>query len=217
MTIQPTVSVFNEDYDILGHYIPLAWRTVNKDLDDNNLRMMLSYGLVGELGEVIDLFKKHQFHNHDLDRTKVVKECGDVLWYLACIVQYMNTTRTQWMKECLAPVYKWKISPDLKAITRYEVPLGSVDFKRTDMLLDCNMYANNIVGTLTTRYPKTLYVNRKRNSSYIGIVLYVIKNVLAYVNCSLQECLDVNVAKLKARYPDGFDAVLSSNRKEGDV
>ena len=40
-------------------------------------------GLNGEAGEVIDLVKKHLFHNHELDKDKLKLELGDVLWYLA--------------------------------------------------------------------------------------------------------------------------------------
>lgn len=37
----------------------------------------------GEAGEVIDLLKKHEFQGHDLDYNEIVKELGDVAWYLA--------------------------------------------------------------------------------------------------------------------------------------
>jgi len=32
-----------------------------------------------------------------------------------------------------------------------------------------------------------------------------------------QEIIKMNVEKLEARYPGGFDAFLSENRKEGDL
>ncbi len=40
-------------------------------------------GLTGESGEVSDYIKKVLFHGHDLDKTKVMDELGDVLWYVA--------------------------------------------------------------------------------------------------------------------------------------
>lgn len=42
-------------------------------------------GLAGEAGEVVDLVKKHLGHGHELPREKLVKELGDVLWYVATI------------------------------------------------------------------------------------------------------------------------------------
>lgn len=40
-------------------------------------------GLTGEAGEAADLIKKHLFHGHELDKEALVKELGDVLWYVA--------------------------------------------------------------------------------------------------------------------------------------
>ena len=40
-------------------------------------------GLNGEAGECIDLLKKSLFQGHILDRKHLVKELGDVAWYLA--------------------------------------------------------------------------------------------------------------------------------------
>ena len=40
-------------------------------------------GLGGETGECQDLYKKHRFQGHELDKAKMAKELGDVSWYLA--------------------------------------------------------------------------------------------------------------------------------------
>ena len=42
-------------------------------------------GIAGEAGEVADIIKKHVGHGHELDRTKLTKELGDVLWYVAAL------------------------------------------------------------------------------------------------------------------------------------
>jgi NTP pyrophosphatase (non-canonical NTP hydrolase) len=42
-------------------------------------------GLAGEAGEVCELVKKGVFHRHGLDREKLVKELGDVMWYVAAL------------------------------------------------------------------------------------------------------------------------------------
>ncbi len=42
-------------------------------------------GVAGEAGEVADLVKKFVGHGHALDKTKLVKELGDVLWYLSAL------------------------------------------------------------------------------------------------------------------------------------
>lgn len=44
-------------------------------------------GLGGEAGEVQELIKKHLGHGRHLDRNELVKELGDVLWYIAALAQ----------------------------------------------------------------------------------------------------------------------------------
>lgn len=43
-------------------------------------------GLASESGEVLDLVKKWQFQGHELNLDKVQDEMGDVLWYMAELV-----------------------------------------------------------------------------------------------------------------------------------
>ena len=40
-------------------------------------------GLCGESGEAIEIVKKHMFHGRELDRDALIKELGDVAWYIA--------------------------------------------------------------------------------------------------------------------------------------
>jgi len=40
-------------------------------------------GLAGEAGEFADHIKKNRFQGHDLDPDHLVKELGDILWYIA--------------------------------------------------------------------------------------------------------------------------------------
>lgn len=53
-------------------------------------------GLFGETGEVVDLIKKHIGHSHPLDRDKLVKELGDVEWYMEAIRQAHGFEREEY-------------------------------------------------------------------------------------------------------------------------
>lgn len=59
---------------------------------DENERASYALGLAGEAGEVCDLLKKHWGHGHDLDREKLKKELGDVLWYVAALAAQFGLT-----------------------------------------------------------------------------------------------------------------------------
>lgn len=71
-------------------YQELAMKTLNPEIDKKELILNASMGLCGESGEVIDLVKKHLFQGHDLDDEKLIKELGDVAWYLAEAATALN-------------------------------------------------------------------------------------------------------------------------------
>jgi NTP pyrophosphatase (non-canonical NTP hydrolase) len=54
-------------------------------------------GLAGEAGEVADTVKKAVFHQHGLDRDKLIKELGDVLWYVAALCTKLDVSMSDVM------------------------------------------------------------------------------------------------------------------------
>jgi len=66
-----------------NEYQKLAMRTLNPALDKRDVLINGVMGLCGEAGEAIDIVKKHLAQGHELDREKLIKELGDVAWYLA--------------------------------------------------------------------------------------------------------------------------------------
>ena len=67
----------------VSEYQRLAMTTLNPDISKTDMLVNSMMGLCGESGEAIDLVKKHLFHKHELDREKLIKELGDIAWYLA--------------------------------------------------------------------------------------------------------------------------------------
>lgn len=55
----------------------------NENLYDPGELLNGALGLTGEAGEVSDMIKKYIFHGHDLTPEDIIKELGDVCWYLA--------------------------------------------------------------------------------------------------------------------------------------
>jgi NTP pyrophosphatase (non-canonical NTP hydrolase) len=53
---------------------------------------ILALGLAGEAGELADLIKKHCGHGHPLDVEKLLKELGDVMWYVARIADSQSVS-----------------------------------------------------------------------------------------------------------------------------
>ena len=67
----------------LNEYQQLALTTLNPALNKKDVLINGVMGLCGESGEAIDIVKRHLAQGHNLDREHLIKELGDVAWYLA--------------------------------------------------------------------------------------------------------------------------------------
>lgn len=74
----------------INEYQELAMTTLNPDLDKKDVLINGVMGLCGESGEVIDIVKKHLAQGHELDKEKIIKELGDVAWYMAEIATVLD-------------------------------------------------------------------------------------------------------------------------------
>lgn len=66
-----------------NEYQKLAMTTLNPALDEKDVLINSVMGLCGEAGEAIDIVKKWLAQGHELNREALIKELGDVAWYLA--------------------------------------------------------------------------------------------------------------------------------------
>lgn len=67
----------------VNEYQKAAMATLNPALDKKNVLINSVMGLCGESGEAIDIVKKWLMQGHELDKDHLIKELGDVAWYLA--------------------------------------------------------------------------------------------------------------------------------------
>ena len=74
----------------INEYQKLAMTTLNPELDEKDVLINGVMGLCGESGEVIDIVKKHLAQGHELDKEKIIKELGDVAWYMAEIATVLG-------------------------------------------------------------------------------------------------------------------------------
>jgi NTP pyrophosphatase (non-canonical NTP hydrolase) len=63
--------------------------------EDPTRILTYALGLAGESGECCDLIKKHIGHGHDQDKDKLVKELGDVLWYVAGLAHLLGVSLSE--------------------------------------------------------------------------------------------------------------------------
>ena len=79
-------------------YQRLAMKTLNHSLTKKDMLVNGVMGLNGESGEVIDIVKKHMFQGHELDKDKIKKELGDVMWYVAEVCEALDLSLDEVME-----------------------------------------------------------------------------------------------------------------------
>ena len=61
--------------------------------DPTLLRLVHSgIGMSGEAGEILDQLKKSMMYGKALDRDSLIEECGDVLWYMAVMLDTLGSS-----------------------------------------------------------------------------------------------------------------------------
>ena len=65
-------------------------RTMNTSLLLKDQLNNYIFGLVGEVGEVVDLLKKFFYHGHEVDSNRLKSELGDILWYVSAVASLFN-------------------------------------------------------------------------------------------------------------------------------
>lgn len=75
------------DFTITDEHVMLIWNAI---------------GLGGESGELLEHIKKGVFHQHGLDSAYIVKELGDILWYVAAIATTLGLDLGDIMEQNIA-------------------------------------------------------------------------------------------------------------------
>ena len=90
----------------INEYQALAARTINPALNRKEVLINSVMGLCGDSGEAIDIVKKWFAHGHALDREHLIKELGDVAWYLAEAATALDIPLEQIFRENIEKLQK---------------------------------------------------------------------------------------------------------------
>ena len=115
-------------------------------------------------------------------------------------------------------------SKDGEAFTARIADLYASDFP-TERLLTAAVGMSAEAGEFTEVIKKMIFQGKPVNEENLfhlkrelGDVMWYVAQACMGLDISLDEVIEMNVDKLKARYPGGeFDVHYSENRKEGDV
>ncbi len=164
---------------------------IDTDSFADKLRLGLM-GLVGESGEFVDLVKKDLFHGKKLDREKALKELGDIRWYLEYLAMTFDVPSF---------VSQIGLCPQSTA-------------KETMTLIF-------FVGELSSRaalvfdFPEP---QKHLSKHHMPLLLTRIYETLEHLALSLGSTApgveDMNITKLRARYPEGFNFAAAAARAD---
>lgn len=130
-------------------------------------------GIITELAELIDVYKKHIYYGKPLDIVHVAEECGDLFWYLGLGFNVCDI---------IAANPEMDLLPSDNVVGILEIAMHSV----TDTTADFELRLHFVYRSVLT--------------------------VVRLLGLDYQEILDKNLAKLRKRYGDSFDADRAINR-----
>lgn len=156
------------------------------------------FGMAGEIGECIDCIKKVIFHGHKYDSRIFLNELGDFLWYCT-----LFTICYEEKYDKLTSYFE----NDLIDMSKHNVK--SENYGRShlfDIFID--------VAGITVNLMKEEMFTKHISVVLIEEMYYNIE-ALCYINgINLYDLMDINVKKIRKRYPNGFDPSRSINREK---
>jgi NTP pyrophosphatase (non-canonical NTP hydrolase) len=82
----------NEYQELAVRTAPVEYKNLPKTMcysESNILHAQL--GIASESGELADAIKKHFIYGQELDYANIIEECGDLLWYIALLLEYTGS------------------------------------------------------------------------------------------------------------------------------
>ena len=191
----------------IKEYQKLAMRTSTED-HDRVLNGCL--GLIGETGEIVDIVKKWKFqsgNNADLPADKLIDECGDVLWYCAELATGMHDNLADMY--CLA-CELFDCVREMTEETDPAISAARMSLVAAEIFRDYDSPYTEDVKWLNQRVANI-------KSNIVGMMVMIRDFLEIHCKVTLSGAMDYNIAKLRARYPDGFDPERSMHREEAEA
>lgn len=167
----------------LEQYMSESARTfANLDKPNKDWLHLVS-GLITELGEFTDIFKRNIAYNKELDKVNMSEEWADFMWYMSNI----------------ASNNKWNFAIDNSKL------LGLIADNAQEEYDHDIAHLIGVVPVLS----EFLYFDNEESFEYLLHVWYVVANKF---EIDVEKSLENNIAKLKVRYPEKFSTENALNR-----
>ncbi len=229
---QKMVAFMDTTHLTFKEYGDQALRTMKEFDTDSIKRMNGELGLIGELGEFFDSFKKLKTHelteeNKEKIRKNLAIEAGDIMWYIAAslsnsygvtfeeIGDYlfsrrgkMSSPRIEITESDIEKCVKTKDPECIFTPRNKHYPISSLD------KFDGNYDFDNSWKALVATACKLLYVEDEtslimESANFMVILAGIVNHELGI---SIEVPARLNIEKLKSRYEQGFSIDVSNSR-----
>jgi NTP pyrophosphatase (non-canonical NTP hydrolase) len=176
--------------DIL-EYQGLAARTC-PDLGGEGLNQRhMNLGVITEIGETLDIFKKFLAYNKPMDLVNLGEELADISWYIVNKCRIEELILDDHFDEVLDQT---KELVDTKMFTQKDLPI--------------ELKSEAILTLILASYCSPL-----ENLFSAPIVqLAFLSHIASWFELDFFQCLTNNIEKLKVRYPEKFTEEAAQNR-----
>lgn len=161
----------------------------------NHMHMCL--GIITEAGELADIFKKELAYGKPIDKANLKEEIGDLTWYIANLATHHD--------------FKLDVFSEFKGLPAdlngYIKKMDQDGFNTALTVLEFGKIAHSIVH----RHPCMIHHNNFLRSR-IGEMLSALTMICILQDVNFEECLDLNINKLKVRFPEKFTEENALNR-----
>lgn len=107
------------------------------------------------------------------------------------------------------------------AMNRLSLNVMSATFYETAALLNGVLGLTGEAGEVSDLIKKGIFhekgIDREHLEKELGDVMWYIAFICHTCGFNLDEIMQMNIDKLKARYPEGFDVIKANNRKSNDI
>jgi len=107
------------------------------------------------------------------------------------------------------------------AMNRLSSDIMSATFYETAALLNGVLGLTGEAGEVSDLVKKGIFhekgIDREHLEKELGDVMWYLALICYTCGFNLDEIMQMNIDKLKARYPEGFDVIKANNRENGDV
>ena len=180
-------------------YIKNVLRSESPSFDIIDTRIL--HGVIGcctEAGELLEAVRQSMFYEGYLDKVNLKEEVGDMLWYIGVILDACHL--------------KFEVLTDKNTTLQVNPLQQTLNTVIYHSVIGCCIESGNMLDVIK----KSLFYSRELYISDIKYklisIMWNIRIILEINQWTLEEVMELNIAKLKKRYPEQFTSKHAIDR-----